>query len=44
LRLPILSAEGRKLIVSMQMTAGVPASKASFQPPTFTAEVNTIKD
>ncbi len=27
-----------------RMTAGVPASKASFQPPTFTAEVNTIKD
>ncbi len=37
-RLPILSEEGRKLIVSMQMTAGVPASKASFQPPTLTDE------
>ena len=38
LKLPVLSAEGRKMIIAMQMTAGVPASKASFQPPTLTSE------
>ena len=44
LRLPALSKEGRKIIVSTQMTAGVPSSKASFQPPTLTSEANTLKD
>ena len=38
LKLPILREEGRKMIIAMQMTAGVPAAKASFQPPTLTAE------
>lgn len=38
LRLPYLREEGRQMIVAMQMTAGVPASKASFQPPTLTSE------
>ncbi len=33
LRLPILEPQGREMIVAMQMTAGVPASKASFQQP-----------
>ncbi|HSK74552.1 MAG TPA: MFS transporter [Pyrinomonadaceae bacterium] len=44
LRLPALSKEGRKMIVSTQMAAGVPASKASFQPPAFTAESNAARD
>jgi MFS family permease len=43
LRLPKLQTEGQRLIVSMQMTAGAPASKASFQPPSFTSESNIIK-
>ncbi len=42
LRLPILREEGRKMIIAMQMTAGVPASKASFQTPTLTAERKTL--
>jgi MFS family permease len=33
LKLPKLRAEGEQMIVSMQMTGGEPASKASFQPP-----------
>jgi MFS family permease len=33
LKLPELRAEGEQMIVSMQMTGGEPASKASFQPP-----------
>lgn len=33
LNLPKLRDEGREMIVSMQMTGGEPASKASFQPP-----------
>lgn len=33
LNLPKLEGEGRQMIVSMQMTGGEPASKASFQPP-----------
>ena len=37
-RLPKLQAEGHRMIVALQMTAGVPASKASFQTPTLTAE------
>jgi MFS family permease len=37
LRLPKLQTEGRKMIVAMQMTAGVPASKASFQQPSLTS-------
>jgi MFS family permease len=32
-RLGELQEEGHEMIVSMQMTAGVPASKAAFQPP-----------
>lgn len=43
-RLSALSKEGRKMIVSTQMAAGVPASKASFQPPAFTAESNAARD
>ncbi len=42
LRLPNLRQEGRKMIIAMQMTAGVPASKASFQPPTLTSERETL--
>lgn len=38
LRLPKLEFAGRRMIIAMQMTAGVPASKASFQPPTLTSE------
>jgi MFS family permease len=30
--------EGRQMIISLQMAGGVPASEASFQPPTMTAE------
>ena len=37
-RLPKLEFAGRRMILAMQMTAGVPASKASFQPPTLTSE------
>ena len=37
-RLPKMRDEGQRMILAMQMTAGVPASKASFQPPTLTAE------
>jgi MFS family permease len=43
LRLPKLQTEGQRLIVSLQMTGGVPASKASFQPPSLTSESNSIK-
>ena len=42
LRLPNLREEGRKMIIAMQMTAGVPASKASFQTPTLTSERETL--
>ena len=35
-RLPKLRPKGREMIVAMQMTAGVPASKASFQQPSLT--------
>ena len=42
LRLPNLREEGRKMIIAMQMTAGVPAAKASFQPPTLTTERETL--
>ena len=38
LRLPYIREEGRRMIVAMQMTGGVPASKASFQTPTLTSE------
>jgi MFS family permease len=38
LRLPKMRDEGQRMILAMQMTAGVPASKASFQPPTLTSE------
>ena len=38
LRLPKLREEGQKMILAMQMTAGVPAAKASFQPPILTSE------
>ena len=38
LRLPHIREEGRRMIVAMQMTGGVPASKASFQTPTLTSE------
>lgn len=38
LRLPHLREEGRQMIIALQMTAGVPASKASFQTPTLTSE------
>lgn len=44
LRLSALSKEGRKMIVSTQMAAGVPTSKASFQPPAFIAESNSTRD
>jgi hypothetical protein len=37
LKLPELRAEGEQMIVSMQMTGGEPASKASFQPPAANA-------
>ena len=41
LKLPKLRAEGQQMIVSMQMTGGEPASKASFQqPPMSAAEAN----
>jgi MFS family permease len=43
LHLPKLQTEGQRLIVSMQMAGGVPASKASFQPPALTAESSNIK-
>jgi MFS family permease len=42
LRLPYLREEGRQMIVAMQMTAGVPASKASFQPPALTSESEAL--
>ncbi|HEY0427254.1 MAG TPA: MFS transporter [Pyrinomonadaceae bacterium] len=42
LRLPKLQTEGQRIIVSLQMTAGAPASKASFQPPTLTTESNSV--
>ncbi len=42
LRLPKLQTEGQRLIVSMQMAGGVPASKASFQPPALTTESSSI--
>ena len=44
LRLPKFEFAGRRMIIAMQMTAGVPASKASFQEPSLTAErEKTIK-
>ncbi|MEZ5346426.1 MAG: MFS transporter [Pyrinomonadaceae bacterium] len=36
--LPKLRFEGRKMVIALQMTAGVPASKASFQPRDFDPE------
>jgi len=42
MRLPKLEFAGRRMILAMQMTAGVPASKASFQPPTLTSERETL--
>ncbi len=42
LKLPILREQGRKMIIAMQMTAGVPASKASFQPPNLTTESESV--
>ncbi|HRH42463.1 MAG TPA: MFS transporter [Pyrinomonadaceae bacterium] len=39
LRMPKYRDEGRQMIIALQMTAGVPASKASFQTPTLTSEV-----
>lgn len=42
MKLPVLTEEGRKMIIAMQMTAGVPASKASFQPPTLTSERESL--
>ncbi|MGI8788039.1 MAG: MFS transporter [Pyrinomonadaceae bacterium] len=40
-RLPSLRGEARRMIVALQMTAGAPASKASFQePPMMTGEVS----
>ncbi len=36
-KLPKLRNEGRRMIVALQMTAGVPASKASFQAPTLSS-------
>lgn len=38
LRLPKIRPEGRQMILALQMTAGVPASKASFQTPAFESE------
>jgi MFS family permease len=38
LRLPKHEFAARRMILAMQMTAGVPASKASFQPPALTHE------
>lgn len=43
LRLPKLRDEGRKMIVAMQMTAGVPASKASFQLPAISSGNGSVK-
>jgi MFS family permease len=43
LRLPKLQDEGQRLIVSMQMAGGVPASKASFQPPAPSSEPIAVK-
>jgi MFS family permease len=40
LHLPKLQTEGQRLIVSMQMAGGVPASKASFQPPALTTDLS----
>lgn len=42
LKLPKIREEGREMIIALQMTAGVPASKASFQTPTLTSERETI--
>ena len=44
MRLPYIREEGRRMIVAMQMTAGVPASKASFQTPTLTAEREALPE
>lgn len=41
-RLPALRYEAKEIIVAMQMTGGEPASKASFQQPSFARE--TIKN
>ncbi len=35
LYLPNLRDEGQRMVIALQMTAGVPASKASFQPPNY---------
>lgn len=44
LRLPKHEFAARRMIIAMQMTAGVPASKASFQEPSLTSErENLIK-
>lgn len=37
-KLPKVREEGRRMIIAMQMTAGQPASKASFQEPILTRE------
>lgn len=37
-KLPKMRLEGRRMIIALQMTAGVPASKASFQQPSMSAE------
>ncbi len=43
-QLPSLRGEARRMIVALQMTAGSPASKASFQePPMMTGEPNAAK-
>ena len=39
-----LREEGRRMIIAIQMTAGVPASKASFQMPTLTSERETLPE
>jgi MFS family permease len=43
-RLPLLREEGRRMIVALQMTGGMPSSKAAFQPPALTSEVKFTKE
>lgn len=43
-RLPSLREEGRRIILAMQMTGGMPSSKAAFQPPILTSEVKFTKE
>ena len=43
-RLPSLREEGRRIILAMQMTGGMPSSKAAFQPPTLTSEIKFTKE